>query len=150
MPVGDPVVTEVANVAAEWTEILVEKFKNREMDTYGKLRDVVLELTKIRREMLTSTLSSTHIEQLKARVTTKIDAGNRELKLDMIPRAANGEVPPPPPPPPPPPKKAPKKRLDPTRAHALAIVLKSAWKVPLETGSQFWEGGVRELIRARA
>ena len=87
----DPVAREVAEVVQEWGTLLLQLFSDRNERGFHKLKEVMMELIKHRKQILSRTLPSDHLKELKSRVAAKIDWGNRELGLDVIPRNGVGE-----------------------------------------------------------
>ena len=73
----DPVAREVAEVVQEWGVLLVQLFRERNEKHFHKLKEVMMELIKHRREILSGTLPLDHLTELKSRVAAKIDWGNR-------------------------------------------------------------------------
>lgn len=89
----DPVAHEIAGVVKDWHVELIKLHKHRNIDKFKQMRELMMELIKIRQQILGDFLPEDHLNDLKLRTTEKIDIGNRELGLDMVPRdLETGEV----------------------------------------------------------
>ncbi|XP_043244747.1 dedicator of cytokinesis protein 3-like [Amphibalanus amphitrite] len=84
--IEDGVVTEVTQVLREWSEKWKQLFVDRESLEVSSLWKVMHELLDWRRQLLTGTLTQDQTRELRVRVTAKIDWGNRQLGLDLVPR----------------------------------------------------------------
>ncbi|KDR16623.1 Dedicator of cytokinesis protein 3, partial [Zootermopsis nevadensis] len=99
IPIEDPVVREVTLVLREWGNIWKRLFVDRETYKFSTLWKVMRELLDWRRQLLTGTLTQDQMRELKLKITSKIDWGNRnkirllrrewearKLGLDLVPR----------------------------------------------------------------
>ncbi|XP_065212165.1 dedicator of cytokinesis protein 3 isoform X2 [Planococcus citri] len=86
VPVEDPVVREVTLVLREWNCIWKNLYVERKTYKFVTLRKVMRELLDWRRQLLTGTLTQDQTRELKLRITSQIDYGNRKLGLDLVPR----------------------------------------------------------------
>ncbi|XP_033610429.1 dedicator of cytokinesis protein 3 isoform X2 [Cryptotermes secundus] len=86
IPIEDSVVREVTLVLREWGNIWKRLFVDRETYKFCTLRKVMRELLDWRRQLLTGTLTQDQMRELKLKITSKIDWGNRKLGLDLVPR----------------------------------------------------------------
>ncbi|XP_063227619.1 dedicator of cytokinesis protein 3 [Bacillus rossius redtenbacheri] len=92
VPLEDPVVREVTLVLQEWGVIWKRLYVERETYKFSTLRKVMRELLDWRRQLLTGTLTQDHTRELKLKITSKIDWGNRKLGLDLVPRLGSHMV----------------------------------------------------------
>ncbi|CAH0555056.1 unnamed protein product [Brassicogethes aeneus] len=92
IPLEDPVVREITLVLREWgqiwKDIYVER-NNYKFDTIGK---VMRDLLEWRRQLISGTITSDQIKELKLQIIKKIDWGNRKLGLDLVPRIGSKMV----------------------------------------------------------
>ncbi|CAH0380535.1 unnamed protein product [Bemisia tabaci] len=77
VPLEDPAVREVALVLREWNLIWKNAYVDRETYKFTILRKVMWELLDWRRQLLMGTLTQDQTKELKLRITSKIDWGNR-------------------------------------------------------------------------
>ncbi|XP_031827165.1 dedicator of cytokinesis spg isoform X2 [Nomia melanderi] len=86
IPLEDPVVREVTLVLREWGGIWKRLYVERENYKFITLRKVMRELLEWRRQLLAGTLTTDQTRELKLRIISKVDWGNRKLGLDLVPR----------------------------------------------------------------
>ncbi|GFS76082.1 dedicator of cytokinesis protein 3 [Nephila pilipes] len=91
-PVEDPTVKEVACVLREWHIIWKRLYIRREISLFQRLLAVMRDLIEWRRQLITGTITQDQIRELKCQITGKIDWGNRQLGLDLVPRLNNEVV----------------------------------------------------------
>jgi hypothetical protein len=84
----DQLAHEIAEVVREWGRLLLIQFEdpNRSDHRFTDLRATLMKLITYRREILAGTLPHDKLYELKSRVSYQIDTGNRELRLDYMPR----------------------------------------------------------------
>ncbi|KAK8389640.1 hypothetical protein O3P69_008971 [Scylla paramamosain] len=95
-PVEDPVVQEAASVLREWGQIWKNLYVQLgtpygEQELWDSVRKAMMDVADWRKQLITGTLTSDQITQLKLKITQKIDWGNRKLGLDLVPRV-EGEM----------------------------------------------------------
>ncbi|XP_019619494.1 PREDICTED: dedicator of cytokinesis protein 3-like isoform X2 [Branchiostoma belcheri] len=90
-PVEDPTVLEVTSVLREWGQMWKRLYVERQIQLFHTVKKLMLELIQMRRQLMSGTLTQDQIRELKLRITSKIDWGNRKLGLDLVPRI-DGEV----------------------------------------------------------
>ncbi|XP_013788618.2 LOW QUALITY PROTEIN: dedicator of cytokinesis protein 3-like [Limulus polyphemus] len=90
-PVDDTSVREVACVLREWHVIWKRLYVRRELTLVSQLQGVMWDLMEWRRQIIGGTLTQDQIRELKIKITAKIDWGNRQLGLDLVPRV-DGEM----------------------------------------------------------
>ncbi|CAG0915482.1 unnamed protein product [Notodromas monacha] len=89
-PNDDPIVPEMARVLREWHPIWKQKFA-RSHASFHEIRGMMLEMLKIRREILFSgKVTFERMQELKQRSIDLIALGNSKLGLDVIVRDAKG------------------------------------------------------------
>jgi len=88
----DQLAREIADVVREWGRLLLIQFVDPEQSElrFAALRETLMKLIKYRREILAGTLPHDKLSELKSKVAYQVDSGNRELKLDYIPRNEHG------------------------------------------------------------
>ncbi|KAG8186361.1 hypothetical protein JTE90_026781 [Oedothorax gibbosus] len=91
-PVEDSTVREVACVLREWHIIWKRLYVRRELSLFQRLLAVMRDLIEWRRQLITGTITQDQIRELKSHITSKIDWGNRQLGLDLVPRINNEVV----------------------------------------------------------
>ncbi|XP_045606392.1 dedicator of cytokinesis protein 3 isoform X3 [Procambarus clarkii] len=95
-PVEDPVVQEAASVLREWGQIWKNLYvllgtTHGDQELWDAVRKAMMDVADWRKQLITGTLTSDQIAQLKLKITRKIDWGNRKLGLDLVPRV-DGEM----------------------------------------------------------
>ncbi|XP_071543136.1 dedicator of cytokinesis protein 3 isoform X3 [Panulirus ornatus] len=95
-PVEDPVVQEAASVLREWGQIWKNLYVQLgtpygDQELWDAVRKAMMDVADWRKQLITGTLTSDQIAQLKLKITRKIDWGNRKLGLDLVPRV-DGEM----------------------------------------------------------
>uniref|UniRef100_T1IUW7 Dedicator of cytokinesis protein 3 n=1 Tax=Strigamia maritima TaxID=126957 RepID=T1IUW7_STRMM len=86
MSLDDPIVREIASVLREWHNMWKKSYWKREEKIFDNLRKVMRELVDWRRQLICGTLTLDQIREIKLKITSKIDWGNRKLGLDLVPR----------------------------------------------------------------
>lgn len=82
----DAVVEEVASVLREWGVIWKQMYMKRECCQWTALGKNMCDLIDWRRQLMTGTCTQDHLRDLRLRITSHIDWGNRKLGLDLVPR----------------------------------------------------------------
>ncbi|XP_076362645.1 dedicator of cytokinesis protein 3-like isoform X4 [Tachypleus tridentatus] len=85
-PVDDSTVREVSCVLKEWHVIWKRLYVRRELTLVSQLQGVMWDLMEWRRQIIAGTLTQDQIREVKIKITAKIDWGNRQLGLDLVPR----------------------------------------------------------------
>lgn len=88
----DPVASEVCSVLLEWNEILRNLFVYREDTKFAQLEKLMEHLIDLRSQLLSGLLTQQQVRELRMKITSKIDFGNRMLELDLVPREPTGEM----------------------------------------------------------
>uniref|UniRef100_A0A8D3CC05 Dedicator of cytokinesis 1 n=1 Tax=Scophthalmus maximus TaxID=52904 RepID=A0A8D3CC05_SCOMX len=93
IPTELPLVQEVTTTLREWASIWRDLYvvsKPREM--FNSVRDMIYDLIEWRSQILSGTLPQDELTELKQRVTSKIDYGNKYLDLDLVVRDKDGNI----------------------------------------------------------
>uniref|UniRef100_A0A9J8CYT0 Dedicator of cytokinesis 2 n=1 Tax=Cyprinus carpio carpio TaxID=630221 RepID=A0A9J8CYT0_CYPCA len=81
-----PLVKEVTTTLREWGSIWKQLYVVRRLDR------LMWDLMEWRSQLLSGTLPSDEFKELKQKVTSKIDYGNKILELDVVVRDADGNI----------------------------------------------------------
>lgn len=82
----DPTVTEAACVLREWYPVWRKLYLERESVKFLAIQKVMCDLIEWRRQLVTGKLTQDQTWDLKVKLATKIDWGNRLLDMDLVPR----------------------------------------------------------------
>uniref|UniRef100_A0A673VVA9 Dedicator of cytokinesis 2 n=1 Tax=Salmo trutta TaxID=8032 RepID=A0A673VVA9_SALTR len=88
MPLVKEVTTTLREWGSIWKQLYVANKKNRVVQVQGLMWD----LMEWRSQLLSGTLPSDEFKELKQKVTSKIDYGNKILELDLVVRDVNGNM----------------------------------------------------------
>uniref|UniRef100_A0A4W5P5X0 Dedicator of cytokinesis 2 n=1 Tax=Hucho hucho TaxID=62062 RepID=A0A4W5P5X0_9TELE len=88
MPLVKEVTTTLREWGSIWKQLYVANKKNRVVQVQGLMCD----LMEWRSQLLSGTLPSDEFKELKQKVTSKIDYGNKILELDLVVRDVNGNM----------------------------------------------------------
>uniref|UniRef100_A0A665TCF7 Dedicator of cytokinesis 2 n=1 Tax=Echeneis naucrates TaxID=173247 RepID=A0A665TCF7_ECHNA len=86
-----PLVKEVTTTLREWGSIWKQLFANKD-ERVKQVRKLMWELMEWRSQLLSGTLPSDEFKELKQKVTSKIDYGNKILELDQVVRDEDGNI----------------------------------------------------------
>uniref|UniRef100_A0A8C2Z2J1 Dedicator of cytokinesis 2 n=1 Tax=Cyclopterus lumpus TaxID=8103 RepID=A0A8C2Z2J1_CYCLU len=86
-----PLVKEVTTTLREWGSIWKQLFANKRRRV-KQVQGLMCELMEWRSQLLSGTLPSDEFKELKQKVTSKIDYGNKILELDQVVRDDNGNI----------------------------------------------------------
>uniref|UniRef100_A0A8C4HSW4 Dedicator of cytokinesis 2 n=1 Tax=Dicentrarchus labrax TaxID=13489 RepID=A0A8C4HSW4_DICLA len=90
-----PLVKEVTTTLREWGSIWKQLFvviKNKKQTNKSTVCRLMCELMEWRSQLLSGTLPSDEFKELKQKVTSKIDYGNKILELDQVVRDEDGNI----------------------------------------------------------
>uniref|UniRef100_A0AAY4DU56 Dedicator of cytokinesis 2 n=1 Tax=Denticeps clupeoides TaxID=299321 RepID=A0AAY4DU56_9TELE len=87
-----PLVKEVTTTLREWGSIWKQLFVASKKERVTQVQGLMLELMEWRSQLLSGTLPSDEFKELKQKVTSKIDYGNKILELDLVVRDTNGNI----------------------------------------------------------
>ncbi|XP_064422203.1 dedicator of cytokinesis protein 3 isoform X2 [Latimeria chalumnae] len=86
VPLEDSIVTEVTTTLQEWSILWKQLYVKHKVDLFFKLRHVMNELIDLRRQLLSGHLTQDQIRDVKRHITVRLDWGNEQLGLDLVPR----------------------------------------------------------------
>uniref|UniRef100_A0A665TWG8 Dedicator of cytokinesis 2 n=1 Tax=Echeneis naucrates TaxID=173247 RepID=A0A665TWG8_ECHNA len=87
-----PLVKEVTTTLREWGSIWKQLFVANKDERVKQVRKLMWELMEWRSQLLSGTLPSDEFKELKQKVTSKIDYGNKILELDQVVRDEDGNI----------------------------------------------------------
>ncbi|XP_063703271.1 dedicator of cytokinesis protein 1 isoform X2 [Culicoides brevitarsis] len=85
------IVEEITTVLKEWHNHLNSFYLNDKKNFIG-LQEKMLNLIKLRQQLLSGNLPTDEFRELKLKATAQIDTGNNMLKLDMVVRDDAGDI----------------------------------------------------------
>ncbi|XP_068180969.1 dedicator of cytokinesis protein 2 [Antennarius striatus] len=87
-----PLVKEVTTTLREWGSIWKQLFVANKQVRVKQVQRLMWELMEWRSQLLSGTLPGDEFKELKQKVTSKIDYGNKILELDQVVRDENGNI----------------------------------------------------------
>uniref|UniRef100_A0A4W3K9C8 Dedicator of cytokinesis 2 n=1 Tax=Callorhinchus milii TaxID=7868 RepID=A0A4W3K9C8_CALMI len=87
-----PLVKEVTSTLREWGIIWKQLYLTNKTDKFKAVHSMLFDLMEWRSQLLSGTLPKDELKELKHKVTSKIDYGNRILELDLVVRDENGNI----------------------------------------------------------
>ncbi|XP_048459890.1 dedicator of cytokinesis protein 2-like [Rhincodon typus] len=87
-----PLVQEVTTTLREWGIIWRQLYTASKKEKYHQVRSMMFDLMEWRSQLLSGTLPKDELKELKQKVTSRIDYGNRILELDLVVRDENGNI----------------------------------------------------------
>ncbi|KAL2077284.1 hypothetical protein ACEWY4_026788 [Coilia grayii] len=87
-----PLVKEVTTTLREWGSIWKQLFVANKKERVTQVQRLMWDLMEWRSQLLSGTLPSDEFKELKQKVTSKIDYGNRILELDLVVRDVDGNI----------------------------------------------------------
>uniref|UniRef100_A0A8C9XHL6 Dedicator of cytokinesis 2 n=1 Tax=Sander lucioperca TaxID=283035 RepID=A0A8C9XHL6_SANLU len=87
-----PLVKEVTTTLREWGSIWKQLFVVNKQMRVKQVQRLMWELMEWRSQLLSGTLPNDEFKELKQKVTSKIDYGNKILELDQVVRDENGNI----------------------------------------------------------
>ncbi|XP_037077483.1 dedicator of cytokinesis protein 1-like, partial [Pollicipes pollicipes] len=91
IPRENPLVHEITSVLREWGQIWKTLYVGRD-GHMSKVADMMDELIRHRRKIISGTLPTDELREVKRRVTATIDRGNLVLGLDLVVRDEQGNI----------------------------------------------------------
>lgn len=82
----DPVVKEIVQTLREWHRIWRTVYLSNQHDLLERISIAITDLFDLRKQLLYNYHGHDQLKELKFRIVSKIDAGNRLLNLDLVPR----------------------------------------------------------------
>uniref|UniRef100_A0A8D0ARD5 Dedicator of cytokinesis 1 n=1 Tax=Sander lucioperca TaxID=283035 RepID=A0A8D0ARD5_SANLU len=92
IPTELPLVQEVTTTLREWATIWRDLYVGDKREMFNSVRDMIYDLIEWRSQILSGTLPQDELAELKQRVTSKIDYGNKYLDLDLVVRDKDGNI----------------------------------------------------------
>uniref|UniRef100_A0A674D6M5 Dedicator of cytokinesis 1 n=1 Tax=Salmo trutta TaxID=8032 RepID=A0A674D6M5_SALTR len=83
-----PLVQEVTTTLREWASIWRDLYVGDRREMFNSVRDMIYDLIEWRSQILSGTLPQDELTELKQRVTSKIDYGNKQAKFAQTPSFA--------------------------------------------------------------
>uniref|UniRef100_A0A7N8WLI4 Dedicator of cytokinesis 2 n=1 Tax=Mastacembelus armatus TaxID=205130 RepID=A0A7N8WLI4_9TELE len=87
-----PLVKEMTTTLREWGSIWKQLFVVKQTNKQKTVQRLMWDLMEWRSQLLSGTLPSDEFKELKQKVTSKIDYGNKILELDQVVRDENGNI----------------------------------------------------------
>ncbi|KAG9510700.1 Dedicator of cytokinesis protein 3 [Fragariocoptes setiger] len=85
-PDEDHTAVEVTGVLHEWHNIWIETYLNNNMELFDRISIALSDLIDMQKKLISSSLPSDQIRELKQNIASKIDWGNNLLGLGFVPR----------------------------------------------------------------
>uniref|UniRef100_A0A3Q2DTW0 Dedicator of cytokinesis 1 n=2 Tax=Cyprinodon variegatus TaxID=28743 RepID=A0A3Q2DTW0_CYPVA len=92
IPTELPLVQEVTTTLREWATIWRDLYVGDKREMFNCVRDMIYDLIEWRSQILSGTLPQDELTELKQKVTSKIDYGNKYLNLDLVVRDKDGNI----------------------------------------------------------
>ncbi|XP_053150926.1 dedicator of cytokinesis protein 2 isoform X2 [Hemicordylus capensis] len=92
IPAEIPLVQEVTCTLWEWGNIWKQLYVANKKERFRQVQAMMCELMEWRSQLLSGTLPKDELKELKQKVTSKIDYGNKILELDLIVRDEDGNI----------------------------------------------------------
>uniref|UniRef100_A0AAR2J1Z3 Dedicator of cytokinesis 1 n=1 Tax=Pygocentrus nattereri TaxID=42514 RepID=A0AAR2J1Z3_PYGNA len=92
IPTELPLVHEVTTTLREWASIWRDLYVGDKREMFNTVRDMLYDLIEWRSQILSGTLPQDELSELKQKVTSKIDYGNKVLDLDLVVRDKDGNI----------------------------------------------------------
>ncbi|KAK5618409.1 Dedicator of cytokinesis protein 1 [Crenichthys baileyi] len=92
IPTELPLVQEVTTTLREWATIWRDLYVGDKREMFNCVRDMIYDLIEWRSQILSGTLPQDELTELKKKVTSKIDYGNKYLDLDLVVRDKDGNI----------------------------------------------------------
>uniref|UniRef100_A0A6Q2ZJ11 Dedicator of cytokinesis 2 n=1 Tax=Esox lucius TaxID=8010 RepID=A0A6Q2ZJ11_ESOLU len=87
-----PLVKEVTTTLREWGSIWKQLYVANKKERVVQVQRLMWDLMEWRSQLLSGTLPSDEFKELKQKVTSKIDYGNKILELDLVVRDVDGNM----------------------------------------------------------
>nr|XP_006115826.1 dedicator of cytokinesis protein 2 [Pelodiscus sinensis] len=92
IPAEIPLVQEVTSTLWEWGSIWKQLYVANKKERFRLVQSMMYDLMEWRSQLLSGTLPKDELKELKQKVTSKIDYGNKILELDLIVRDEDGNI----------------------------------------------------------
>uniref|UniRef100_A0A673J0X5 Dedicator of cytokinesis protein 1-like n=1 Tax=Sinocyclocheilus rhinocerous TaxID=307959 RepID=A0A673J0X5_9TELE len=91
IPTEIPLIHEVTTTLREWAAIWRDLYGDKR-EMFNTVRDMIYDLIEWRSQILSGTLPQDELSELKQKVTSKMDYGNKYLDLDLVVRDKDGNI----------------------------------------------------------
>ncbi|XP_053574538.1 LOW QUALITY PROTEIN: dedicator of cytokinesis protein 2 [Bombina bombina] len=92
IPAEIPLVREVTTTLREWGNIWKQLYTSSKTEKFHHVQSMMYDLMEWRSQLLSGTLPKDELKELKQKVTSRIDYGNKILELDLIVRDEDGNI----------------------------------------------------------
>ncbi|XP_028810006.1 dedicator of cytokinesis protein 4b isoform X3 [Denticeps clupeoides] len=92
IPNEDSVITEMTSTLRDWGSMWKQLYVRNEGDLFHRLWHVMNEILDLRRQVLVGHLTLDRMRDVKQHITARLDWGNEQLGLDLVPRRDFGMV----------------------------------------------------------
>ncbi|KAI4881381.1 hypothetical protein NFI96_011854, partial [Prochilodus magdalenae] len=86
VPTEDTVITEMTSTLRDWGTMWKQLYVKNEGDLFHRLWHVMNEILDLRRQVLVGHLTNDRMRDVKQHITARLDWGNEQLGLDLVPR----------------------------------------------------------------
>uniref|UniRef100_I3KJ27 Dedicator of cytokinesis protein 4 n=1 Tax=Oreochromis niloticus TaxID=8128 RepID=I3KJ27_ORENI len=86
IPDEDSVITEMTSTLRDWGAMWKQLYVKNEGDLFHRLWHVMNEILDLRRQVLVGHLTHDRLRDVKQHITARLDWGNEQLGLDLVPR----------------------------------------------------------------
>uniref|UniRef100_A0A8C8HDH2 Dedicator of cytokinesis 4b n=1 Tax=Oncorhynchus tshawytscha TaxID=74940 RepID=A0A8C8HDH2_ONCTS len=86
IPTEDSVITEMTTTLRDWGAMWKRLYVKNEGDLFHRLWHVMNEILDLRRQVLVGHLTNDRMKDVKQHITARLDWGNEQLSLDLVPR----------------------------------------------------------------
>uniref|UniRef100_A0A8C1SP79 Dedicator of cytokinesis 4 n=1 Tax=Cyprinus carpio TaxID=7962 RepID=A0A8C1SP79_CYPCA len=92
IPTEDSVITEITMTLRDWGSMWKQLYMRNEGDLFHRLWHVMNEILELRQQVLVGHLTHDRLSDIKQHITARLDWGNEQLGLDLVPRRDFGMV----------------------------------------------------------
>ncbi|XP_063303573.1 dedicator of cytokinesis protein 2 [Pelobates fuscus] len=92
VPAEIPLVQELTTTLREWGNIWKQLYTTSKTQKFQQVQSMMYDLMEWRSQLLSGTLPKDELKELKQKVTSRIDYGNKILELDLIVRDEDGNI----------------------------------------------------------
>ncbi|XP_029471470.1 dedicator of cytokinesis protein 4 isoform X3 [Rhinatrema bivittatum] len=86
VPTEDSVITEMTTTLRDWGTMWKQLYVKNEGDLFHRLWHIMNEILDLRRQVLVGHLTHDRMKDVKRHITARLDWGNEQLGLDLVPR----------------------------------------------------------------
>nr|XP_034984231.1 dedicator of cytokinesis protein 4 isoform X3 [Zootoca vivipara] len=86
VPTEDSVITEMTSTLRDWGAMWKQLYVRNEGDLFHRLWHIMNEILDLRRQVLVGHLTHDRMKDVKRHITARLDWGNEQLGLDLVPR----------------------------------------------------------------